>query len=499
MACRLLGSDGRPSPEGVTGAHGPRTGSDRQLRPAHHLCAPVGHRPLRPPLPLLHGREDGLPAARRSADARGDRPARRRLHRPGREADPADRRRAPGPARHRRSRCLARRAYRARPRRADPDHQRHAGWPISPAGSTPRACGGSMSASTASNPNASATSPASAIWRRCWTASRRRPPPGCASRSTWSRSRASTKTRSSAMLLWCAERGHDLTLIETMPLGAVEADRSDHYLPLDAVRQRLEQRYALTPALSRTGGPARYYEVGGLGVRLGLITPLTGNFCTGCNRVRVTATGTSYGCLGQDQKVELRDLMRAGEPLDDALDALMAGKPKGHDFRIGAPASRRGAPYERHRRLMDPATRRPDRRVHGGRGGALFLGRPWRRLGLSRDHGAVRGGAGDDAADRAGAEPGRRRASARRATGCSGPDQFQAAARLRGDGDAGRLSRRRRSISRPNITGLWSARCCSRRRSGCSGSRSSSPGARPRRRASSSPCRSAPRSACSPG
>jgi len=140
-----------------------------------------------------------------------------------------------------------------------------------------------------------------------------------------------------AMLLWCAERGHDLTLIETMPLGAVEEHRGDQYLPLDSVKRRLEESFMLTPTLSRTGGPARYYEVGGLGIRLGLITPLTGNFCTGCNRVRVTATGTVYGCLGQDQKVELRDLMRAGAGLDDALDALMAGKPKGHDFRIGAP------------------------------------------------------------------------------------------------------------------------------------------------------------------
>ncbi len=139
------------------------------------------------------------------------------------------------------------------------------------------------------------------------------------------------------MLLWCADRGHDLTLIETMPLGAVEDDRTDRYLPLDAVKRRLEQRFTLTPSLRRTGGPARYYEISGLGVRLGRITPLTGNFCDGCNRVRVTATGTVYGCLGQDQRVELRDLMRAGIALDGALDALMAGKPKGHDFRIGAP------------------------------------------------------------------------------------------------------------------------------------------------------------------
>ncbi|HTU13401.1 MAG TPA: GTP 3',8-cyclase MoaA [Allosphingosinicella sp.] len=140
-----------------------------------------------------------------------------------------------------------------------------------------------------------------------------------------------------AMARWCAAEGHDLTLIETMPLGMVEEDRTDRYLPLDAVKRGLEERFTLTPSLRRTGGPARYYEVAELGLKLGLITPLTGNFCTGCNRVRVTATGTVYGCLGQDQKIELRDLMRAGQPLDDALDALMRGKPKGHDFSIAAP------------------------------------------------------------------------------------------------------------------------------------------------------------------
>lgn len=140
------------------------------------------------------------------------------------------------------------------------------------------------------------------------------------------------------MLLWCAAQGHDLTLIETMPLGDVEADRTDHYLPLDQVRRQLEQRFTLTPSLRRTGGPARYYEVAGLGLKLGLITPLTGNFCEGCNRIRITATGTVFGCLGHDQKVELRDLLRTGgrNAVDQALDVLLAGKPRGHDFNIAA-------------------------------------------------------------------------------------------------------------------------------------------------------------------
>jgi cyclic pyranopterin phosphate synthase len=141
------------------------------------------------------------------------------------------------------------------------------------------------------------------------------------------------------MLAWCAGQGFDLALIETMPLGDVGEDRTLHYLPLDAVRRRLEGRFTLVPTLVRTGGPARYFEVGGTSVRLGLITPLTRNFCDGCNRIRVAATGTVYGCLGHDQKVELRDLLRSRgrAAVDEALDRLLAGKPRGHDFRIDSP------------------------------------------------------------------------------------------------------------------------------------------------------------------
>jgi cyclic pyranopterin phosphate synthase len=138
------------------------------------------------------------------------------------------------------------------------------------------------------------------------------------------------------MLRWCAREGHNLTLIETMPLGEVEEDRTEHYLPLSEVRTRLSEEFDLIPSLARTGGPARYYEVEG--VRLGFITPLTHNFCDGCNRIRVAATGTVFGCLGHDQKVELRDLLRTGgrEAVVQALDELLAGKPKGHNFHIEA-------------------------------------------------------------------------------------------------------------------------------------------------------------------
>jgi cyclic pyranopterin phosphate synthase len=138
------------------------------------------------------------------------------------------------------------------------------------------------------------------------------------------------------MLRWCGSRGFDLTLIETMPLGEVEEDRTERYLPLNAVKAALEREFTLIPSLSRTGGPARYFDVKETGSRLGLITPLTNNFCDGCNRIRIAATGTVYGCLGHDQKVELRDLLRSGgeRAVDQALDKLLRGKPRRHDFQI---------------------------------------------------------------------------------------------------------------------------------------------------------------------
>ena len=132
-------------------------------------------------------------------------------------------------------------------------------------------------------------------------------------------------------------RGADLTLIETMPLGDIEGDRTDQYLPLSIVRARLLDRWTLTDIAYRTGGPARYVEVGETGGRLGFITPLTHNFCESCNRVRLTCTGTLYMCLGRDDAADLRAPLRASADdalLGAAIDAAIARKPKGHDFII---------------------------------------------------------------------------------------------------------------------------------------------------------------------
>lgn len=146
------------------------------------------------------------------------------------------------------------------------------------------------------------------------------------------------------MLAWCGAEGFDLTLIETMPLGEIDGDRSEQYLPLSLVRARLERRLTLTDIPYKTGGPARYVRVEETGGRLGFITPLTHNFCESCNRVRVTCTGTMYMCLGQEDAADLRTPLRASEGDELLRQAILDGiarKPKGHDFVIDR---RRGRP-----------------------------------------------------------------------------------------------------------------------------------------------------------
>jgi cyclic pyranopterin phosphate synthase len=139
------------------------------------------------------------------------------------------------------------------------------------------------------------------------------------------------------LLRFAHGRGYDLTLIETMPMGDVDGDRTDQYLPLSIVRARLMDRWTLQDIPDRTGGPARYVKVRETGGRLGFITPMTHNFCESCNRVRLACTGTLYLCLGQEEAVDLRTPVRASADdalLHAAIDEGMAVKPKGHDFVI---------------------------------------------------------------------------------------------------------------------------------------------------------------------
>ncbi|WP_312362207.1 GTP 3',8-cyclase MoaA [Ensifer sp.] len=139
------------------------------------------------------------------------------------------------------------------------------------------------------------------------------------------------------LMRWAHGRDMDLTLIETMPMGEIEEDRTDHYMPLSEMRRQLEQQFTFTDIAYKTGGPARYLNVAETGGRLGLITPMTHNFCESCNRVRLTCTGTLYMCLGQNDAADLRTALRASDDdayLGQVIDEAIGRKPKGHDFII---------------------------------------------------------------------------------------------------------------------------------------------------------------------
>lgn len=143
------------------------------------------------------------------------------------------------------------------------------------------------------------------------------------------------------MLEWCMAEGHELTLIETMPLGMVDEDRTDRFLPLTQVQQMLGERFRLERDANGTGGPARYWRVDGGPARVGFISPLTQNFCDGCNRVRLTTEGKLYTCLGHDDQRDLRAALREGgvAALDAAIEDALTTKPRRHDFRIAAGAA----------------------------------------------------------------------------------------------------------------------------------------------------------------
>ncbi len=155
-----------------------------------------------------------------------------------------------------------------------------------------------------------------------------------------------------AIIEWAHGLGMDITLIEVMPLGETGEDRIDQYIPLSMVRDQLEQRWTLTdqPNRDMTAGPSRYVQITETGGRLGFITPLTSNFCAGCNRVRVTCTGRIYMCLGQDDHVDLRGLIRDhpndATALNKALDQALFAKPEKHDFAINRRGE--GAALTRH-------------------------------------------------------------------------------------------------------------------------------------------------------
>jgi cyclic pyranopterin phosphate synthase len=144
-----------------------------------------------------------------------------------------------------------------------------------------------------------------------------------------------------AMLAWTSAQGMDLTLIETMPIGAIDEDRADRFVPLTRVLDDLSAQFDLSRDAHDSGGPARYWRIDGTGARLGLISPLTGNFCDSCNRVRLTTEGKLFTCLGHDDQVDLKAAIRSGglAAVDSAIDAALASKPARHDFDVAPGAA----------------------------------------------------------------------------------------------------------------------------------------------------------------
>ena len=139
------------------------------------------------------------------------------------------------------------------------------------------------------------------------------------------------------MIEWCSSNECDMTLIEVMPMGDIGSEnRFNQYLPLSEVKKTLSKSFKLSDLPKKTGGPARYYKIEGKNIDLGFITPLTHNFCETCNRVRLTCTGILYMCLGQDDNVNLKDILRNKglSYLENSLFKAISKKPKGHDFNI---------------------------------------------------------------------------------------------------------------------------------------------------------------------
>ena len=137
-----------------------------------------------------------------------------------------------------------------------------------------------------------------------------------------------------AMVEFAMAGDYILRLIETMPMG--DTGRASGYLDLQPVKSRLAEKYGLIETSSSGGGPARYLGTPDGKFSIGFITPLSQHFCETCNRVRISVDGTLYLCLGQDDKLELGPMLKAGasdEEVEQAILQAVALKPQRHEFR----------------------------------------------------------------------------------------------------------------------------------------------------------------------
>ena len=133
------------------------------------------------------------------------------------------------------------------------------------------------------------------------------------------------------------DRKIDISFIEEMPLGIIdEHNRNEVYYSSDQIKNDLGYKHELIPTAITTGGPSRYYKIIGTETKVGFISPHSHNFCSQCNRVRLTAEGQLLLCLGQEHSVSLKKIIRKFpgdiEELKNAIRNAMDIKPKGHEF-----------------------------------------------------------------------------------------------------------------------------------------------------------------------
>ena len=112
-------------------------------------------------------------------------------------------------------------------------------------------------------------------------------------------------------------------------------------MPLAEIEQQLRSRFSLSPTAMQGSGPARYFQIDDSNLRVGFITPQSQHFCDTCNRVRLSVNGDLYLCLGQENKVALGEILRAGASDAELQAAILEGiarKPQRHDF-LGTPTA----------------------------------------------------------------------------------------------------------------------------------------------------------------
>ena len=138
------------------------------------------------------------------------------------------------------------------------------------------------------------------------------------------------------IISWSHSNNFDISLIETMPMGEIEDNRFDQYYSINKMKKIIENKFTLKKSNYKTSGPSNYYTALETKKNIGFITPLSNNFCSSCNRIRITCTGLLYMCLGQDDKIDFKEILRSGNrnKLNDAIDLAMRKKPEKHEFSI---------------------------------------------------------------------------------------------------------------------------------------------------------------------